>query len=493
MIEPKTGHPLACGGGSAPSARRFARAFCLVIFAVIAPATVHAQGLRGSFDALPGADPDMSPYALGPAPDDVFGAAPDTLFGEEIEPEPLAEDGSPPQLTISEPRLRKRLKTPEDEDPYEQLGIRAGAFLLKPAIELYGGYETNPNSSNVDPQGSAYGRTKAELDAESDWARHAFRGRIEGEYTAYDEFPDLNAPRYSADGALRIDARRDLRLDFALRSALDSQSPGDPDLPDDVKGRPQNFRTGASAGATWKPNRLSVGGIGEVDRRVYEDAETNSGGIIDNEDENYTAYEVRLRTGYELDPGLEPFVEASVNRRNYDLKINDSGVLHDSSGFRTYLGVRIEPDPIWALEAKLGYGEQEAEDPTIPVQDGLVAQGSLIWRPSALTTFWLTAEKDFSPTSRECCVIADEFTAELRFEHDFRRYLTLSGSLKFDQEKYSMIDYTLRNFDAELGLEYKFNRTVSAKARVAHERVVSTIEGEDYETSVIEVGLRVQR
>jgi hypothetical protein len=69
----------------------------------------------------------------------------------------------------------------------------------------------------------------------------------------------------------------------------------------------------------------------------------------------------------------------------------------------------------------------------------------------------------------------------------------LTGSLTFDQERYSMIDYTLRNLDAELELEYKFNRTVSAKARVAHERVDSTLPGEDYDTSVIEVGLRVQR
>jgi len=492
MIELKTGRHLACGGGTLPSARRVARVFCLALFAVLVPAAAHAQGLRGSFDALPGADPDMAPYALGTAPDTAFGPVPDTAFGNDIEPRPLAEDAAPPPLAVPVPQARRRLNN-VDDDPYSQLGIRAGAFLLRPALEVYGGYETNPMSTGVDPQGSAYGRTQAELEVESDWARHAFRGRIEGEYTAYDEFPDLNAPRYAADGAVRIDARRDLRLDFALRSVLDSQSPGDPDLPDDVKGRPQNMRTGASAGAIWKPNRLSVGAVGELDRRVYEDAETNGGAIIDNEDENYTAYEVRLRTGYELDPGLEPFVEVSGNQRIYDLELNDSGVLHDSAGFRTYLGVRVEPDPIWALEAKLGYGEQEAEDPGIPVQNGLVAQGSLIWRPSALTTFTLTAEKDFTPTGRECCVIADEFSTELRFEHEFRRYLILSGSLKFDQENYSMIDYTLRNLDAELGLEYKFNRTVSAKARVAHERIDSTLPGEDYETSVIEVGLRVQR
>jgi hypothetical protein len=38
----------------------------------------------------------------------------------------------------------KRKAHTEPEDPYAALGVHAGAFTLFPAIELIGGYDTNP-------------------------------------------------------------------------------------------------------------------------------------------------------------------------------------------------------------------------------------------------------------------------------------------------------------------------------------------------------------
>ena len=44
--------------------------------------------------------------------------------------------------TASATLLRRR--TAVEEDPYAQLGLRAGAFLVLPAVEVTGGYDTNP-------------------------------------------------------------------------------------------------------------------------------------------------------------------------------------------------------------------------------------------------------------------------------------------------------------------------------------------------------------
>ena len=37
--------------------------------------------------------------------------------------------------------IRRRV----EQDPYEPLGIRAGAFVLRPAIEFTSGYDNNPS------------------------------------------------------------------------------------------------------------------------------------------------------------------------------------------------------------------------------------------------------------------------------------------------------------------------------------------------------------
>jgi hypothetical protein len=110
-----------------------------------------------------------------------------------------------------------------------------------------------------------------------------------------------------------------------------------------------------------------------------------------------------------------------------------------------------------------------------------------------LTELRLNAERDFEASTIECCAIAKRWRTGLEFEHEFRSWLILTGEVSFENSYYETIDYTLKDFDAELALEYKFNRIVSAKARVAYERLDSSADGEDYDATIFEVGLRVQR
>jgi len=466
MIEPLTGRLLH-------AARLRVSALLVAAFAFF-PATAAYAQMRGSVDALPGQDNDFSPYALGAAPDSTF---------ETPLPEPEGE--APPSL-VEPLRPTRRAPLPiegSEPDPYEQLGIRAGAFLLKPSIELFGGHDSTPNSYE-EPEESLYWRTRGALDIESDWIRHALRARIEAGYESYDEFPDKDAPDYAADAALRLDAREDLRLDFALRAARDTDTSDDPELLG-VTSTSENDRFAAVAGLTYKPNRFSIAPAVEVERRDFGDP--------DLADRDHSQYEVRLRTGYELSPAVEPFVEVSANERIYDLELNDGGIAHDSKGWRAYAGLRFEPDPIWAVEAKAGYGHQEAEDSLVSDLDGFVARGTLIWRPSVLTELRLNAERDFEASTIECCAMATRWRTGVELEHRFRDWLILTGEVSFENSHYEMTDYTLKDFDAELALEYKFNRTVSAKARVAYERLDSSADGEDYDATIFEVGLRVQR
>src|SRR5687768_11189923 len=134
MTGPKTVFPLG-GGRRAPCRQRYTRGVFLALFC-LAPALAQAQGISGSMEPLPGADADFSPYAPGPAPDTAFTA--DT----EISPEDLRTDpadGAPPALAETEALRRRKIEP--DDNPFDPIGIRAGAFLLKPSIETYGGYE----------------------------------------------------------------------------------------------------------------------------------------------------------------------------------------------------------------------------------------------------------------------------------------------------------------------------------------------------------------
>lgn len=491
----------------------------LALALILPSSAAEAQGLRGSMDTLRGAPAEMSPHALGPAQDTAFELRlNDDEASETPENDPFydpidavetgagavsdtaiapSQSGTAPAAGRAQPQAQPAVNTgPLDEqnrrrrdpneNPYEQLGIRAGGFLIKPSLEVFGGYETNPGTAASSPEGSAALRVRGEVAVESDWTRHALRGRIEVRDEAYEAYPDLGAPAYAADAALRVDARRDLRLDFALRGAVDSDTRDDRELIGvTTSSEYDNTLLAGSGGFIWKPNRISIGLTGEGERRDYGDP--------DLADRDYTQSELRLRTGYELSPALEPFVEASLNERTYDQRINDGGVLHDSKGYRVYTGARFDPNPIWAFEGKIGYGFQEAEDANIPDLSGLLAEGTLIWRPSVLTQVHLNAARDFEASTVECCAIASRWRAGAAVTHEFRRWLVLTGDVRYEQTHYELTDYTLKDFTASLALEYKFDNRLSAIGRVAYEKLDSSLPSENYDSTRFEVGVRLQR
>ncbi len=111
---------------------------------------------------------------------------------------------------------RKRLKI--DDDPFGAVGDYAGSFLVKSAVELSGGYDTNPGRAFV-PKGSPFYVIAPEFLAVSDWDRHALVADLRGSFTGYgNTFPpptdgtissvptDLDRPDFTGhvDGRLDV-------------------------------------------------------------------------------------------------------------------------------------------------------------------------------------------------------------------------------------------------------------------------------------------------
>ncbi len=82
---------------------------------------------------------------------------------------------------------RKRLRI--DDDPFGAVGDYAGGFLVKSAVELSGGYDSNPGRTAV-ARGSPFVVVAPEFLAVSDWERHAVVADLRGSFTGYgNNFP----------------------------------------------------------------------------------------------------------------------------------------------------------------------------------------------------------------------------------------------------------------------------------------------------------------
>ena len=95
---------------------------------------------------------------------------------------------------------RKRLKV--DDDPFGAVGDYAGSFLIKSAVELRGGYDTNPGRTVV-PKGSPFYVVAPEFLAVSDWERHALVADLRGSFTGYSQHLPAGDRRHGVVGADR--------------------------------------------------------------------------------------------------------------------------------------------------------------------------------------------------------------------------------------------------------------------------------------------------
>ena len=110
------------------------------------------------------------------------------------------------RLTTASATLLRR-RTAAQEDAFAPLGERVGAFLVLPALEVTGGYDTNP-ARVPNGKSSFFTTASPELIAKSDWTRHEVTATLRGSYTAYDKTPELDRP--SVDGKVtgRLDVSR---------------------------------------------------------------------------------------------------------------------------------------------------------------------------------------------------------------------------------------------------------------------------------------------
>jgi hypothetical protein len=386
---------------------------------------------------------------------------------------------------------RPRRPAPE-VDPYAANGLRLGGVTLRPATNDFIGYDTNPDRASGPVKGSLFARGEGELGIQSDWTRHELVGLLRGGYTRY--FSNSDASRPDADGriGLRIDVLRDTRLDLETRLRIDTQRPGSIELNATTIGRPAIYSYGASVGVTRDFNRLQLSLRGSVDRNTYEDGQSSTGGIIVQSDRNQTQYALRLRAAYELTPGIRPFVEGSVDTRQYDDTIDVSGFRRTSSGYGGRVGSTIELTRQFTGEISGGYQQRSFDDTRLRDLRGFVGDAALIWSPTPLTTVTLRGTTELADTSLAGVSGASARRIGIEIAHALRRNITITPFASYGELAYD--GSPLREDTTILGtrLDYRLSRTVAIRASFTHERLKSTAVGSDYTANVSQVGLRLQ-
>lgn len=381
-------------------------------------------------------------------------------------------------------------RAPREDDPYAPLGVRMGTMTLRPALQVDGGYDTNATRSGTTRRSSAFYRTEGEVNATSDWSRHQLDLGLRGSYTGYTSVDNANRPEGDARIALRLDATRDLTVDAALTGRVDTESPTSVNLPGGISSRTPYYTTGASLGATQRFGRLSLGLRGTLDRLMYADAQ--SGGVsVSQESRNVTTYGLRLRAGYEVTPGISPFVETGIDSRVHDLAADAGGYRRDSQGLTVRAGSTFELARTLTGEASLGYTFRAYEDARLAYLRAPVLDAALTWSISPLTTLNLRAQSEIAETTIANSAGALAYRGTATLTHAFLRNFTATATLGVGKTEYDSVSRRETTLTGGMRLEYKFNRLMALRGSYAFEKTTVNAPGESYNAHTFMLGMRV--
>jgi hypothetical protein len=379
-----------------------------------------------------------------------------------------------------------------EDDPWAPLGLRLGTFVVTPAITQSLGYDTNPNRAPNGARGSAVSRTEGEVAVRSDWTRHSFNATLRGGYSAFSQQRDANRPDAQGDARLRLNVGADTDVDLDVRASLDTQRPGSVNFNVPTRERPNIYGYGAGIGATQRFNRLTLTLRGGVDRTTYDNAKDVAGNLIRQSDRDVTTYGLRGRVGYEVTPGFQPFVEAVVDTRRFDERVDAAGFNRASTGYGARVGAAVELTRLITGEASIGVQQRQFADSRLKDLRGVVGEAALIWTPTPLTTVTLRAATDLGDTTLPGVSGSINRRAGIEVAHALRRNWTVSGIANLSRSEFGGGGPTEDTIQLGLRTEYKLTRTTAVRASFTHERLQSTTPGADYTANIVLVGLRLQ-
>ncbi len=409
----------------------------------------------------------------------------------------------PPALigTVPGQPLRKRLKP--DIDPFGPVGDYAGSFLVKSAVEVSGGYNSNPGRFTA-PRGSPFYMISPEFLMVSDWSRHAVIADLRGSFTGYSQqFPstdgtvsgvpeNVDRPDFIGHVDGRLDVSKETRLTAQGRLRVATDNPGSPNVQFGLAKYPLFAALGTTLGLEQDYNRLSFGVGATFDRITYQDSKLTDGTSSSNIDRNYNQTGGVGRASYDILPGLRPFVEISADTRKRDTDVDRLGFNRNSSGASGRVGSTFELTRLITGEASIGYGARMYQDARLANLTGLLTTGVVTWQLTPLTALRAIATTSLDETTlaNASGVVTRTYTGEV--VHDFRRWLTGIGRFTYGTLDYQGAGRTDELYSASLDVIYRLSREWQLKAQIRRDDIKSNVPGSTTTANTVMVGVRAQ-
>lgn len=310
---------------------------------------------------------------------------------------------------------------------YDAQGLRVGSIRVLPYVMAGLGYDSNVYAEESG-RDDVFGTATAGVVARSDWGRHAFQLTGDVRRREYATYDSENATTYSLDAEARLDlsGRNSLTLHGLDERTVLSRSIVDEIVTQALPTTVRN-RLGEAVGHVERgPVELDL--TGSVSRQDYRNNLSQLGTVIDQSFRNYDGIGAKAALGYDIGGLRSLYTEVSIDRRRFDSVAG--GFSRDVNVYSVIGGLRGGLTQLVRGQIGLGYMKLDFRQAGIASLNALAVDAEVDWLYSERTTFSLRATRGLRSVAQQNSLGAILTAVTLNADHEARRNLILSASLR---------------------------------------------------------------
>ena len=364
--------------------------------------------------------------------------------------------------------------TEKSRPDYDALGIRAGAFMVKPQITLGLEYNDNIYATKRSKESDWITTVAPQVDVRSEWSRHSLgiNAGVKGGMYASESNENY------LDGHIFLDGRLDMLRESFFTGRVGFQrlheERGSPDANLAWDEPAVYYKTDGDMAYYHGVGKVSFSAGTGITNLDFRSVDLKEGGSRSLSIRDRNIYNVNARVAYELTPDVQPFISTRYEWRRYD----KSEAQRDSDGYRIGLGTGFDLGGVTSGEIFAGYMHQDYDDRKNI--SGFWYGLSLLWNPTMLTSVQADVQSSVKETTLGGSSGIDAVDAGIRVDHELLRNLLVGAFFDYTHDSYKGVNVTDEYYTFGPRLTYLWNRNLSAEAGYAYKAKESNRSDREY-------------
>lgn len=369
-------------------------------------------------------------------------------------------------------------------------GIRLGAFIAKPVIELGTEYNSNIFTSEQNVEADTILKVSPSLEVKSDWSSSQlnFKAGLTGASYRTNDEQDWTDAVLAVSGALDITTGQYFSGGLSFQRLHEERGfPNTSTVVSNLGPTLYNI-TSANIGYTRKTGVFGFSVAYDAIDYNYLNNEN-----VRNDDRDRFDNVGTARIGYEFMRGYEVFARGKLSNRQYADFRDDNGFARGGDGYEAVLGADFRLTGTLSGDVYAGQASKSFDDVRFRDVDSFVYGSSLLWFPTQLTSVKLQVDRSIEDavlTSASSYIQSDH---NVRVEHELQRDILVSADAGYSTFDFQGgVDREDKIYSAGLGGKYLVSRNVYLGADYQLRQRNSDATFSDYQQQVVmaTIGLR---